>query len=187
MAVDTLQGKEQPLGINALISLAFRTNIAEKLSAPQMPAVQTSLEYLQKLPLYQEEKPYWCFLTPREGFDPDKQRVDNLEFEAHENITIQDIRESSTKMSLEECGFQVIPHKTENLSFESAEAVTTYKSETEGLLQETFGAVYVVCYDTQLRKNVPFKRSQLDLNDPLTAEGPARGAHNGMPRSYTLS
>jgi hypothetical protein len=152
-----------------------------------MPAVQASLEYLQKLPLYEKVKPYWCFLTPREGFDPDKQRVDNLEFEAHENITVQDIRESSTKISLEECGFQVIPHKTKNLSFESAEAVATYKSETEDLLRKTFGAVYVICYDTQLRKNVPFKRSQLDLNDPLTAEGPARGAHNGMPRSFSLS
>jgi hypothetical protein len=152
-----------------------------------MPDVQASLEYLQKLPHYEEEKPYWCFLTPREGFDPDQQRVDNLEFEAHEGITIRDIRESSDKISLEEYGFQVIPHKSKNLSFESGEAVTTYKSETEDLLQETFGAVYVVCYGTQLRKNVPFKRSQLDLNDPLTAEGPARGAHNGMPRSYSLS
>jgi hypothetical protein len=146
-----------------------------------MPAVQASLEYLQKLLLYEEEKPYWCFLTPREGFDPDKQRVDNLEFEAHENIIIQDIRESSTKISLDVCGFQVIPHQTKNITFESAEAVATYKLETEDLLRETFGAVYVACYDTQLRKNVPFKRSQIDLNDPLTAEGPARGVHNGMP------
>jgi len=152
-----------------------------------MPAVQACLEYLQKLPLYEEEKPYWCFLTPREGFDPDKQRVDNLEFEAHEDITIRDIRESSDKISLEECGFQVIPHQAKNLSFENTEAVTAYKSETEDLLQKTFGAVYVTCYDAQLRKNVPFKRSQLDLNDPLTAEGPARGAHNGGPRSYPLS
>jgi hypothetical protein len=151
-----------------------------------MPAVQASLEYLQNLPLYDEEKPYWCFLTPREGFDPDKQRVDNLEFEAHKNIIIQDIRESSTEISLEECGFQVIPHKTKYLSFETADVVVAYKAETEDLLQRTFGAVYVVCYDSQLRKNVPFKRSQLDLNDPLTAEGPARGAHNGIPRTCPL-
>ena len=45
-----------------------------------MPSVQTSIEYLQKLALYEEEKPYWCFLPPSEDFDPDVQRVDNLEF-----------------------------------------------------------------------------------------------------------
>jgi hypothetical protein len=151
-----------------------------------MPAVQASLEYLQKLPLYEEEKPYWCFLAPREGFDPDKQRVDNLEFEAHGDIIIQDIRESSAKISLDECGFQVIPHETKSLSFETVEAVASYKSETEDLLRRTFGAVYVACYDTQLRKNVPFKRSQIDLNDPLTAEGPARGVHNGGSPSADL-
>ena len=151
-----------------------------------MPKVQASLEYLQKLPLYDEEKPYWCFLPPQEGFDPDTQRVDNLEFEAHGDITIQDIRESSTKISLDECGFEVIYHKTKNLTFESAEAVAAYKQETEDLLQKAFSAVYVACYDTQLRKNVPFIRSQIDLNDPLTAEGPARGVHNGMPTSYPI-
>lgn len=151
-----------------------------------MPAVQASLEYLQKLPLYVEEKPYWCFLTPREGFDPDKQRVDNLEFEVHKDITIQDVRESGMKMSLDECGFQVITHNTNNLPLNNVETVTAYRLETEDLLRKTFSAVYVACYDTQLRKNVPFKRSQIDLNDPLTAEGPARGAHNGIPRLYKL-
>lgn len=151
-----------------------------------MPAVQASLEYLQKLPLYDKEKPYWCFLTPREGFDPDKQRVDNLEFEAHEDITIQDVRESGTRVSLDECGFQLILHNTKNLHFENAEAVAKYRSETEDLLRNTFGAVYVACYDTRLRKNVQFKHSQIDLNDPLRVEGPARGAHNGIPRFCKL-
>jgi hypothetical protein len=102
-----------------------------------MPCVQTSLEYLQDLPLYEEEKPYWCFLTPRDGFDPDKQRIDNLEFEAHGNITIHDMRESGTKISLDECGFQVLNHKTKSLSFETAEAVAAYKAETEDLLRKT--------------------------------------------------
>jgi hypothetical protein len=53
-----------------------------------MPAIETSLEYLQRLPLYETEKPYWCFLPPHEGFDPDAQRVDNLEFEHYSDITI---------------------------------------------------------------------------------------------------
>jgi len=38
----------------------------------------------------------------------------------------------------------------------------------------------VKCYELRLRKNVLFQRAQLDLNDPLLVEGPARGVHNDV-------
>ena len=141
--------------------------------------MQASLEYLQNLALYDTEKPYWCFLPPHEGFDPDKQRVDNLEFEDHFNITIHDIRESEPKR-IDECGFQVLHHVSRFSRFDSPADVRGYKSETEGLLQKEMNAIFVKCYDHRLRKNITFERNQLDLNDPLLMEGPARGVHNGM-------
>lgn len=82
-------------------------------------------------------------------------------------------------------GFQVLNHTTKISRFEAPEDVSRYKSETEELLRESLGAVYVKCYDTTLRKNILFNRTQYDLKDPLHTEGPVRGAHNGI-RSLTL-
>jgi hypothetical protein len=144
-----------------------------------MPAVQASIEYLQKLALYDEEKPYWCFLPPSEHFDPDAQRVDNLEFEDYPDIQIEDIRELNEAPKIGDSGFEVLSHRSKFSSFDQTEDVFQYVSETEELLREQMNAVYVKCYDSRLRKNVVFQRTQLDLKDPLLTEGPARGAHNG--------
>lgn len=144
-----------------------------------MPDVQATIEYLQRLPLYEDEKPYWCFLPPSEGFDPDEQRVDNLEWEDHSDINIRDIRDSKSQYQINDCGFEVLEHTSQFSKFEQASDVEAYRLETEKLLKEKMNAVYVKCYDSRLRKNVMFQRKQLDLNDPLLSEGPARGAHNG--------
>ncbi|KAL5323981.1 hypothetical protein ACEPPN_008524 [Leptodophora sp. 'Broadleaf-Isolate-01'] len=145
-----------------------------------MPPVRASLEYLQKLPLYEYEKPYWCFLPPKEGYDPDHQRVDNLEFENHSDIIIQDIRDRKTKARIGECGFEVFDHKSKFSAFPTAEDVIQYREETEMLLKEKLGAEFVQCYDSRLRENVLFQRRQLDLNDLTLTEGPARGVHNDI-------
>jgi hypothetical protein len=144
-----------------------------------MPSVKASLQYLQKLPLYEVEKPYWCFLPPHEGFDPDTQRVDNLEFEEHEGITVYDIRELSPAAQIGDCGFEVLTHQSRFDRFDKPDDVEQYKLETEELLKDRMNAVHVICYDSRLRKNITFERTLLDLNDPLLTEGPARGAHNG--------
>lgn len=137
--------------------------------------------YLQGLELYETEKPYWGFFPPDEGFDPDKQRRDNLEFEGH-HVAISDIRGLKGDVSPENYGFQVLSHDTQISALTSADAVESYKRETEQLLIEALGASHVKCYDLQLRKNIVFQRTEFDLNDPLHTEGPARGAHNGEGR-----
>lgn len=144
-----------------------------------MPDVSATIEYLQRLDLYKSEKPYWCFLPPKEGFDPDKQRLDNLEWEDHSEITIHDIRESINDFKIDECGFQVIHHQSMIPELDTEPHINEYRKETEEMLRTSMQAEYVHCYDHRLRENIMFKRSQLDLNDPLLTEGPARGAHNG--------
>jgi hypothetical protein len=141
--------------------------------------------YLQDLELYNSVKPYWCSLPPREGFDPDKERLDNLEFESRK-IQIHDIRGLKNKPRISVNGFQVLNHTTKISRFVALEDVARYKSETEELLRKSLGAVYVKCYDMALRKNILFNRTEYDLNDPFHTEGPVRGAHNGM-RSLTLT
>ncbi|KAI9785983.1 MAG: hypothetical protein M1839_008249 [Geoglossum umbratile] len=146
-----------------------------------MPDVYANIDYLEDLELYKTEKPYWCFLPPHDGFDPDRQRVDNLEFEVRHDIKITDIRSiGKGKIGLESHGFEVLSHTTGVSELTSIDAVEVYKAETEQLLKERLGAVFVKCYDLKLRKNIPFYRSQFDINDPLHMEGPARGAHVGM-------
>ncbi|KAH9205980.1 hypothetical protein DL95DRAFT_489082 [Leptodontidium sp. 2 PMI_412] len=143
-----------------------------------MPQVNATLEYLQNLPLYGEEKPYWCFFAPREGLNLNVQRLDNLEFEARENIPINDLRHTSKKADINEYGFQVVSHLSKFSSFDSSEKIKGHRVETEQLLKNTLGSLYVKCYDLVLRKNVVCKRDTIDLGDTLHIEGPARGVHN---------
>lgn len=147
-----------------------------------MPLVKASLEYLQKLSLYEDEKPYWCFLPPHDGFDPNVQRVDNLEFEDRSDIIITDMRDCDQDFRINDCGFEVLSHQSKFDKFESPGDVEAYREETEKLLQEKLDAVMVKCYQSLLRRNVPFVRTQFDLNDSLLTEGPARGVHNGKSK-----
>lgn len=144
-----------------------------------MPNVKTDIEYLQNLPRYKTEKPYYLLKSPDPNFDPDAQRLDNLEYETHSNILIQDMRDSPHDFTMEKNGFEVVSHQSTTLSFQSADDVKAHKAETEDLLRKQLGAVYVRCYELRERKNMRFERNQFDLHDPLLVEGPARGAHNG--------
>jgi hypothetical protein len=166
----------------AVFNKNFTHHIAERSNQfviREMSPVISSIEYLKRLPLYDTEKPYWCMLTPREGFDPDKDRLDNLEFELHDGITITDIRDAEEEISLEKCGFQVLSNETSISSFESEEDVKTYKCETEKHLEKEMGATFVKTYELRLRKNIPIYRPVMNIVDPMLYEGPARGAHNG--------
>lgn len=145
-----------------------------------MPDITGTLEYLQKLALYESEKPYWCFLPPHDGFDPDVERVDNLEFEDHSDIHIRDIRDLKHAFKINDCGFEVVSHRSRFSSFQKPDDVAQYRAEADQLLKDTLDAVFVKSYDSILRRNVPFQRNQMDLADPLHTEGPARGVHNDI-------
>jgi hypothetical protein len=108
-----------------------------------MPSVKASLEFLQRLPLYEVEKPYWCFVSPQSGIDPDQERQDNLEFEHHSDIVINDIRDRINDYKIGDCGFEVLSHETNITDFKTEDNIEDYRKETEDLLKETLGAVYV--------------------------------------------
>lgn len=142
-----------------------------------MPDIKAGIEYLQKLKLYEVEKPYYCLLAPHEGFDPDAQRLDNLEYEVHPDMTIRDMRDINP--TINDFGFQVLSHQSEALDLTTREGVELYRQETEQLLRDVLGAVYVRTYEVRQRENVRIERTEMDYNDPLLKEGPAKGAHNG--------
>jgi hypothetical protein len=143
-----------------------------------MPASLAEIEFLADLPLYQAEKPYLCLLSPEQKIDPDQVRLDNLEFEKHSNIKVEDIREHP-ELRLEDCGFEYFQHRTTISEFTNPADVDAYKRETEDVLRDRFAAVKVLTYELRLRKNQEFHRKQFDLNEKLLLEGPAKGAHIG--------
>src|SRR5438034_10716671 len=103
-----------------------------------MPDITADIDFLADLPLYQREKPYLALLPPSPDRDPDKKRLDNLEFEIRKGITIMDIR-NTEGFTIGECGFQVLTHESRHLAFSNVAYVDSYKRETEQLLQTTFG------------------------------------------------
>lgn len=143
-----------------------------------MPANRADIEFLADLPIYQTEKPYLCLLPPDQNIDPDHVRLDNLEFEKHSDVGVEDMREHP-ELRLDDCGFEYIQHKSTISEFTDPADVDAYKRETEGLLRDRFAAVKVLTYELRLRKNQEFRRKQFDLNEKLLLEGPAKGAHNG--------
>jgi hypothetical protein len=143
-----------------------------------MPANLAEIEFLADLPIYNIEKPYLCLLSPDQKVDPDQVRLDNLEFEKHSNIHVENMREHP-ELRLEDCGFEYVQHKTTTSKFTGPADVDAYKRETEDLLKDRFAAVRVLTYELRLRKNQEFRRQQFDLNEKLLLEGPAKGAHNG--------
>ena len=144
-----------------------------------MSAVRTSIDFLAKLPLYDNEKPYLFLPGKDQGLDPDKIRLDNLEFERHGDILVKNMRDEAS-LDIDQCGFEYRTHNSEYERFGTSSDIDNYKKETQGLLKERFGAVKVTTYEARLRKNQKFDRREFDIYDPLLVEGPAKGAHNGM-------
>jgi hypothetical protein len=112
-----------------------------------MPDIIASLEFLADIPLYDEEKPFLALMPPRDGFDPDATRTDNLEWETHHDILITDIRDRGQEFTVERCGFLVTNHTSQYLALDNVDSLRAYRKETEALLRKTLGATHVVCYE----------------------------------------
>lgn len=153
-----------------------------------MPAVQTSIEFLAKLQLYETEKPYLLLPGKDQGLDPDVTRLDNLEFERRDGILVRDMRDDPS-LDVNDCGFEYYTHHSQYERFDAAGDIDGYKLETQELLKERFSAVKVLTYEARLRRNQKFDRKEFDIYDPLLIEGPAKGAHNGtyLPNVFAES
>ena len=115
-----------------------------------MPDIQASLEFLANIPLYEKEKPYLALLPPHPGFDPDAERMDNLEWETRPDITITDIRDRFDGFTIDEYGFQVLHHSSKVTKLDELEELRAYREETESLLRDTLQASLVLCYDLKV-------------------------------------
>ena len=110
-----------------------------------MSCVETSIEYLAKIPLYDDEKPFLALTRLEDGHDPDKERLSNLIYETHA-VKITDIR-SCKEFHIDEAGFQVLKHASSVRCLKDIPGMQRYKTETEQLLEDFFKAIRVVCWD----------------------------------------
>ena len=141
--------------------------------------------FLKDLELYHAEKPYFCLMPATSANKADNEQMDNLEFESHHNIRIDDIRPLIATFKLDEYGFEVVQHTSRYLDIQSDKglkstiALAEYQLETEIMLTSHLEAAFVKCYDIVMRRNITFDETVFDLKDQMHVIGPARGAHNG--------
>lgn len=151
----------------------------------KMPSIMADMEFLADLPLYKEEKPFMYLPGKDENLDPDRDRLSNLEFEHHEGIRIEDMRDRP-ELFLDRCGFEYCSHNFRVNDFDSASSIDTYRDETQQFLTKRFQAVKVLTYEVRQRRNEHFQRKQFDFFDKMLVEGPAKGAHNGKLSEVVL-
>jgi len=151
-----------------------------------MPQVMTTLEFLKDLELYRSEKPYFCLMPATDATEADNEQIDNLEFECHDDIRIDDMRPFVETFKLDENGFEAVHHVSRFVDIRSDNGLTStmalaeYQLETEDMLTGRLEAAFVKCYDIVMRRNITFDETVFDLRDKMHVIGPARGAHNDI-------
>lgn len=115
-----------------------------------MGDIETTLEFLIDLPLYQTEKPYMIQPSVDDKFDPNDPKLRNIEWELRP-VSLYDIR-GKDDYSLSTSGFSVIRHVSKHLSFANIYEKEEYRQETAGNLRVLLGAEHVKCYDCRVYK-----------------------------------
>ncbi|CCF32719.1 methyltransferase CmcJ [Colletotrichum higginsianum] len=143
--------------------------------------VEAEVDYLQRLPLYQREKPFQLFVPIHER-DQDA-RSTNLAFEK-KTQTFVDMRGRTGEFSLDTHGFQVetVPNKLAPHFFRDREVVEReYLPEVEGLLRGVGGGCdRVFIFDWRLRDASAPREvddGELDMNDLTSWLRPSPTVH----------
>lgn len=118
------------------------------------------LSFLADLPRYKKEKPFYALLrapsnsndrVTTHGDTKAADRNHNLEFDLNQ-VPLTNIRGLEDEYQLEQCGFEIMNQPTafgEDL-MTSSDAIKGYRIETETILKQRFGAMYVGCFECRV-------------------------------------
>ena len=155
--------------------------------------IQTTIDFIADLSLYEEEKPYFLHPSASVNLDVDQIKTTNVQWNTT-GVTVQSMRDRP-EVSLERTGFCYVQHESRYFPGPdpSADTVGNYRRECEDLLRSLFDAEFVRCYDykvgwliiipcqpqlsNQMRKISPMTLESYDPDDPLLVEHVAVGAH----------
>lgn len=118
-----------------------------------MGSVTTTLEFLDRLPIYRSEAPYQIIPSPDRPV-VDTSKLSNIKLRSGE-VKILDLREQEGPFSIETTGFEIVHHHCENLQFSNHDALTNYARDTEELLHERLSPVFVKCWDQKVNPSRP--------------------------------
>jgi hypothetical protein len=109
--------------------------------------LQTRLEFLSDLPLYDREKPFFLHPSATVNVEAEKIVTTNVQW-ADEAVTVHSMR-GKKGISLETNGFCYIEHQPSYLprGRVSPDVAFKYRKECEGLLRSLFNAEFTHCYD----------------------------------------
>ncbi|KAM5350376.1 hypothetical protein ACJ41O_006881 [Fusarium nematophilum] len=116
--------------------------------------IQTTIDFIADLPLYDEEKPYLLHPSASAKVDVDQIKTTNVEWNKT-GVTVRSMR-NKPDISLEKNGFCHVQHESKYLPGPGmgADAVANYRRETEDLMRSLFNAEFVHCYDYRLLKEI---------------------------------
>lgn len=111
-----------------------------------MAVVETQLEFLAPLPLYETEKPYCA--TYNQADQVARKDAQNLEWREYPT-SIRDMRQSPD-VSLHKSGFEILECESKHLPPRNSDEIELYRLETEAYLKDVLGAEAAVCYDVRV-------------------------------------
>jgi len=120
-----------------------------------MLQVQSTLDFIQDLPLYKEERPY--VFTPDGDIELDESHPTLNTVKLHDvPVTLTDIRDSN-EFALGVSGFEKADHTSKvNLSrIHDRDAREEYRKETAAFLEKYLDAEYVFTYNVKVRLLLP--------------------------------
>ncbi|KAK0664428.1 hypothetical protein DIS24_g729 [Lasiodiplodia hormozganensis] len=143
--------------------------------------VWTHTHFLQRDPLYQEEKPYSLRYTPPEGFP----RA-NIKLERHE-IMVKDIRPDKDKLSFRKDGYCINDLRS-RMKYgdwdEDSKVKEIYLREVADMLRKTLGACHVQIFEHTVRKR--HEIFPISTGEPYKYNQPTSIAHIDTTAPWVL-
>jgi hypothetical protein len=144
-----------------------------------MLEVQSTLDFLQDLPIYQTERPYVFTYPGGVTIDENHPALNTVRL-VHVPVTLRDIRYAKD-YSLSTSGFEKANHTSQvDLDqIQDGEVREAYRLETSDFLKQHLGAENVHTYNVKTRKNVIFDPDEkVNLLDRVAPEPAALGVHD---------
>lgn len=132
-------------------------------------SASTRLEYLKRVPLYENEKPYQVY-THVPGISEDEKT--NLVFESRDDIIIHDARGREGEFDMEKQGFEFLKRPTRaDLHKQTEDEMNIYLKEIEELFLSTYKADRVFIYDFRVRYYCSSYLNSSEINKTDISDG----------------